>query len=180
MAIELEKIEFNDFQEPSIGAENLNQLQDNTQTALNTLDTNKQDKLTAGNNITIENGIISVDGISETNEVYSTEETVIGTWLGKTLYRKVLNLNGLPTRNTAKNIDTGVNNIERVIKNYGYGYNPTSSRYTTLPIITSSTQYAGLTTNYNGSTNQVTIYSENDNSSYTEAYLVIEYTKTTD
>lgn len=35
MAVELEKINFNDFQEPAVGAENLNKLQDNIENAIN-------------------------------------------------------------------------------------------------------------------------------------------------
>lgn len=87
MAIELEKIEFKDFQEPAVGAENLNQLQDNTQTALNTLDTNKQDKLTAGNNITIENGIISSSGGGSGSIIDSTniEDKITNTYSARVI-----------------------------------------------------------------------------------------------
>lgn len=74
MAIEMEEIEFKDFQEPSVGAENLNKMQRNFKTALNNLDENKQNKLTAGENITIdENGVISA---TDTNTTYTAGENI--------------------------------------------------------------------------------------------------------
>lgn len=54
------------------------------------LSENKQDVLTAGQNITIENNVISASGGGGGNSnIYSLNETVIGEFLGKTLYRKV-------------------------------------------------------------------------------------------
>lgn len=65
----------------------------------------KQDTLTAGDNITIENGVISSTGggSSSSEEIYSTEEQRIGTWNdGKPLYRKVykFDITATPTRQT--------------------------------------------------------------------------------
>ena len=55
--------------------------------ALETAMAGKQNVLTAGDNITIENNIISASGGSDD---YSTTEKVIGTWYdGKPLYRRV-------------------------------------------------------------------------------------------
>lgn len=62
MTVEFEKIEFKDGREKPVMANDFNTMQNNIQGAINTLDTNKQDTLTAGENITIENGIISAIG----------------------------------------------------------------------------------------------------------------------
>lgn len=58
-------------------------------TMVTDLETSKQDVLTAGENITIENNVISSTGGSS-QEIYDNTERVIGTWFGKTLYRKVI------------------------------------------------------------------------------------------
>lgn len=95
----------------------------------------KQDTLTAGNNITIENGVISStgSGSSSSEEIYSTEEQRIGTWIdGKPLYRKVYKFDIVTstTRQTivfdenfgvdkrVKNIDGNVSNTDYI----GYQY----------------------------------------------------------
>lgn len=63
------------------------------------MDTRKQDALTAGENIILENNVISADpniyiGNIPTN--YSTEEKTIGTWTdGKPLYQKTILLNSI-------------------------------------------------------------------------------------
>lgn len=55
-------------------------------TAIGTLDNIKQDTLTPGDNITIENNVISASGGSSVN--YSNEEKKIGKWInGKDLYQ---------------------------------------------------------------------------------------------
>lgn len=58
MAIELEKINFTDYEEPSVSGETLNNMQEKMQTALN----KAQEILTSGDNITIENNVISATG----------------------------------------------------------------------------------------------------------------------
>lgn len=58
MAIELEKINFTDYEEPSVSGATLNNMQEKIQSALN----KAQEALTAGDNIKIENGVISTIG----------------------------------------------------------------------------------------------------------------------
>lgn len=58
MAIELEKINFTDYEEPSVSSATLNNMQEKMQTALN----KAQETLIAGDNINIENNVISVTG----------------------------------------------------------------------------------------------------------------------
>jgi hypothetical protein len=62
MAVELTKIEFKDGREKPVMAKDFNDMQNNTQTALNTLDSNKQDTLTQGEGIEIKDGVISATG----------------------------------------------------------------------------------------------------------------------
>lgn len=48
-------------------------------------------------------------------EVYSTEETRIGTWIdGKPLYRKVIEVSIGPADNSASNIAHGISNLETI------------------------------------------------------------------
>ena len=78
------------------------------------LNENKQNNLIAGDNISIENDTISVEGISDD---YSTTEAVVGTWTdGKPLYKKTVNIGSLP--NNQSNVQTahGISNLNKVIK----------------------------------------------------------------
>jgi hypothetical protein len=59
------------------------------------------------------NGAVSGGG----GEVYSTAETVIGTWMGATLYRKCYHVAHLPN-NTSITIPHDLNNV-RFIRCYG-------------------------------------------------------------
>ena len=74
-------------------------------------------------------------------EVYSTDETVIGTWIdGKTIYRKCIVNNGSFSEPVALPVD--LSNVDRIIEfhgtgifsslyefniNYSYGYSPGGS-----------------------------------------------------
>lgn len=106
---------------------------------------------------------------------YSTSEIVIGEWLGKPLYRKVINFGSLPN-NTAKNVAHGISNIGVVVRLGGYAV--TSGTYFPLPL-----QYRGADSNYNVdlvcTAENVRMTSNTDRTSYT-AYVILEYTKTTD
>lgn len=54
------------------------------------LQNSKQDELTPGDNITIVDNVISASGGSGNGDIYSTNEVEIGTFLDKTLYRKMI------------------------------------------------------------------------------------------
>jgi hypothetical protein len=66
MGVILNLINFINKQKPAVSAQNLNQMQTNIQTAITELEGNIEDtyqeKLTTGDNITIENGVISATG----------------------------------------------------------------------------------------------------------------------
>ena len=85
MAIELEKIQFKDGRENPVKAEQFNKMQDNIETALNALDANRQETLIAGENITIENGVISATDTKYTaGENITIENGVISSTGGGT------------------------------------------------------------------------------------------------
>lgn len=53
-------------------------------------------------------------------ETYSTEETVVGTWMGKPLYKKTINFGSFPNATTTR-IPHGISNIE-MVPFYLYGW----------------------------------------------------------
>lgn len=115
--------------------------------------------------------------IKKSEEVYSTEETKIGTWIdGKPLYRKVLSLTTPSTTNSTK-----IANFDKtfIIKNY-YGNAFISASNQLLPInfyFTDVYKIATYVVNNSGE-----IYMKIGSEAYRnqQATLTIEYTKTTD
>ena len=53
-------------------------------------------------------------------ETYSTEETVVGTWMGKPLYKKTINFGSFPNATTTR-IPHGISNIE-IVPFFLYGW----------------------------------------------------------
>jgi hypothetical protein len=109
-------------------------------------------------------------------ETYSTTEQRIGTWInGKPLYRKVINFGALPN-NTTKNVAHNIANLGEVINVSGSA--KSGSNYYPIPL-----QYKGSDSNFNVeclvNASSVSMNSNTDRSSYS-AYVIIEYTKTTD
>lgn len=115
--------------------------------------------------------------IKKSEEVYSTEEQRIGTWIdGKPLYRKVLSLTTPSTTNSTK-----IANFDKtfIIKNY-YGNAFISASNQLLPInfyFTDVYKIATYVVNNSGE-----IYMKIGSEAYRnqQATLTIEYTKTTD
>lgn len=117
----------------------------------------KQDKLTAGNNITIENNVISASGGSSWN--YSTNEVYTGqNWIdGKPIYCRVIDLGSL------KNFAIGWNNLMIPHNNYydtiiqGFAIYP--SAYTqACGLACNDTTYLELCCYYTMSAQQILIY----------------------
>lgn len=106
---------------------------------------------------------------------YSTEEKVIGKWIDeKTLYRKVINFGSLPN-SSSKAIGIGVANLGTVTKIEGLAVGSTY----TFPMPYASTSNITLNIDLHKVNNNIEIITGTDRSSYT-AYIIIEYTKTTD
>ena len=129
-------------------------------------------------NINFQNGVTP---ISDTNlnsiqeiSVYSTNETEIGLWIdGKPLYRKVISFGALPN-DTTKSVAHNISNLKRIIKLEGFAGSSQNLGGITLPHAT-STPIALYADNTN-----VNVKTNNDATAYTEAYVYVYYTKTTD
>lgn len=112
--------------------------------------------------------------VEDKGEVYSTEEVRIGTWLGKPLYRKVINSTLADKINTLKTLAT-INGFDTIVDFKGY-FTDGSYHYT-IPFA------------YNGE--DIMIIFDKKNSAIKEQhnyngansltmYAIAEYTKTTD
>lgn len=121
-----------------------------------------------GNVSDIPAGWVQVDDVP----VYSTTETICGTWIdGETLYRKVIDFGTLPD-NTIKTVNSGLNNV-LIWHMYGIARNSTGSTIT-IPEANGSNTIRLV---FNDS-NQVEIATTYNRSSF-YGYVVLEYTKTT-
>lgn len=111
----------------------------------------------------------------ENEDIYSTNEMVIGTWVdGKPLYRKVIDIGALPN-NTTKYVNHNISNVD-IITNY-YGVCKSSNNihfklpYTSVTTTGSIQVYCTNT--------QIVVQTDADRSGYS-GFTIIEYTKTTD
>ena len=111
----------------------------------------------------------------KSEEVYSTEETKIGTWIdGKPLYRKTIISNfELPfvTQVTSYNIDHNISNIDKVVH---------VEMTDGLKHIPNLSKAGGTTTIDYVSSTTIEIRYINDSWSSRDWYITLEYTKTTD
>ena len=133
-------------------------------------------------NTTNKNNLVSAINEVNNNDVlkgtYSTNETRIGTWMGKLLYRKVLSTVGL-SGETKKSINYNITNPDKIWIVGGFAYSV--ARIVTLPMI-----------GYNGDLSQkvdvwvekqenvVKLYSNGGWGNDWTFYIIINYTKTTD
>lgn len=110
-------------------------------------------------------------------DVYSTEEQVVGRWIdGKPLYRKTVNIGALPSTATTKTVPHNISNLKTATKVYGY---TTNNIDLSIPLPFAHTTLADIIGVYVGKSD-ISISVGKDRSAYTETYIVIEYTKTTD
>lgn len=113
---------------------------------------------------------------------YSTEETVIGTWLGKPLYRKVFEFDVEAKTNVSFTKDElGISETEHIIINMGSStalyYNPsrTKNGFSDISYYISDTDRAHVYINFDK-----TMTIQNQNQTPRKYYIVLEYTKKTD
>ena len=107
----------------------------------------------------------------DNNPVYSTSETVCGTWIdGKPIYRKVFNITS-PQQSNTDYVDVSSLNIDKVVNLTGFYKN--SSGFFPIPLYDSASSYAVF---FVSSSNYIRgrIWSAD------YAYIILEYTKTTD
>lgn len=110
------------------------------------------------------------------SESYSTTETVIGTWIdGKTLYRKVLTISNIPSQGGTLSANLGVSAEACMLR--GFMKSKTTNGYARpLPMVDSN-QANNIRLDLNNNVVRLIIGATWD--SY-EAYIIAEYTKTTD
>lgn len=128
--------------------------------------------------------VLTYNGAYWTNEdpaggnTYSDTETVIGTWLNKPLYRKVIDCGALPNA-TTKTVNHGISNLDRVCRFDCIALNTTTKTNVPVPIaISLNNTSSNLISTIND-----TVISFNTGanlSSYNSCFAVLEYTKTTD
>ena len=112
-------------------------------------------------------------------EIYSTDEIIIGKWINnKPIYRKVINFGSLPNA-TTKDITHGITNLDKIIRYYGIAYATGSAGFITRILPASSPSGAEYTIDLYILENNIEIATAIDRSAYS-AYIIIEYTKTTD
>lgn len=111
------------------------------------------------------------DGLTPNLEVYSTEETVIGTYLGKPLYRLVIKYQTLKNiyQNWTDVIDA--TNIKQVL--FGHWSNSTTA-------YADRKCFSSCGTAINTSTNKVQVYENDLQESRNTDEIILEYTKITD
>lgn len=144
----MEKIDFKNLPDTSTPytAENFNQLQTNVENAIN--------------------------GVAE----YSTEETIIGTWLGKPLYRKVIYVSEIDCSTAGfKYVQHGVSNVDIPVK-IDYILNAKSNQPTTYNNVITAFAIERAS---DGVSSSIRFYvGAWDN--IKDWYFIFEYTKTTD
>ena len=127
------------------------------------------------------------DGLLEPNQIYmtpddsasqtySTEEQFTGNyWIdGKPIYKKVINFGTLPNTGS-KEVYVDSLNIDKLITMRGMAYRKDAQ--INLPHYDKS-YYIVMSYNISSSSGKfVAIYASNDRSSFTESYLILEYTK---
>ncbi len=110
---------------------------------------------------------------------YSTEETIIGTWIdGKPIYRKVIDFGALPN-STTKTYNTGDLKIDTLINMNGMSES-TTGFISGIPFVYIDNVNYGISIQYNKNTNQISVKTGYDRSAQTKTYIILEYTKTTD
>ena len=184
----MEKINFINNQQPAVNDTNLNKLQDNVEDAIQEVQDSVDSKIDVSSIKTAEttsntdtyscNYINEIDSKYENANTYSTTETVIGTWLGKPLYRKVIQTTTNISNNTR--IPHNISNAEMVWCERAFIFNSSGNVTHTLPI----TLYGEGTDEdklncYVDLTNIVAKVQTSWGTSW-EKYFVLNYTKTTD
>lgn len=118
--------------------------------------------------------------LAKDSSTYSTEETIVGTWIdGKPIYRKVIDFGVLPN-NTTKTYNTGDLNIDTFTEPIRGTSESTTGFCSGIPFVYTANVSYGVSITYNKTTNQISVQTGYDRSAQTKTYIIMEYTKTTD
>lgn len=114
--------------------------------------------------------------IEDNRNIYSTDERVIGVFLGKPLYRKTFNIGTLPNSST-KNIEHNIANLEIIANMYGTSKDGNGNIIMFPNMDLDGIQY-GVRIVVNNS--NIVVMTGSNKTPFTTSYLTLEYTKTTD
>lgn len=138
------------------------------------------------NNTSLANVLETINNLPEATsdsgssiDVYSTEETVIGTWLGKPLYRKILVIGSLPPKDKETDYPHNISNLDiftRIVGSASYTLDGVFYQMP-LPNIGALANTNSVQVNRKG--DYITISNGRDRTMWS-GYLILEYTKTTD
>lgn len=123
-------------------------------------------------------------GSSGSGEVYSTEETRVGTWIdGKPLYRKVIQGNGPPALNAWAVIGQPIPDIEYIAKVDAYIANTNTGTWIPLPFVVQGHGTVSALYDITGTDGRVVglnVFSNYSGITEVPIMAILEYTKTTD
>lgn len=105
---------------------------------------------------------------------YSTTETLIGTYNGENLYRKIINFGNLPNA-TTKNVNHGITNLKDVVDLKG-SFKNNGIRFSVPYVYPDTSLIEYWITFTETSDTQIGIIAGIDRSEYS-GYVIIEYTK---
>lgn len=182
------KIEFKNLPDTStpLSAENLNTMQDNIETAIDnvSIDLDTETSTTSTNGIEnqaitnyVDNQIQDAKDYTDekAQEVYSTDEVRIGTWInGKPIYRKIFTNVNITSSNTDL-INISSLGMQNIVKIYGALFT-TSSTVFPIPLTDSSSNYSVIFATSTALRGRAVIGS----GTLADCWLALEYTKTTD
>lgn len=108
--------------------------------------------------------------------IYSTDEIIIGTWFGKPLYRKVLEITGLPNNNQ-ETYSHNITNADKVfvVNAWSLFFQDNNPILSPMPTSWDNNELVGTFSNRN-----FVAVKTNANFSDRVGIFVLEYTKTTD
>lgn len=108
---------------------------------------------------------------------YSTTEKIVGTWIdGKPIYQKTISCGGLKN-NDALSVNHNIANIDKVFIAGGFALNSSGN---SIPIGYYDVMYPQYSVRPSVDKTQILIRTVQDMSEYTESYVTLQYTKTTD
>ena len=127
------------------------------------------------NNVGVFEKFYNEEEINQEN--YSLGEQRIGIWIdGKPIYRKVITFNSIPSNSTSIIADVSSLNIDTLVKLYGALKHYQNTSYRVLPMAGGGTDDIRIDINENNL--RITTYS--NWAGFSNNFICIEYTKTTD
>lgn len=114
----------------------------------------------------------------QTALIFSEEEREVGVWTdGKPLYQKTVSFGALPN-NTTKNVAHGIQNADFINPINVFAFYPNAQHNTSIPAFSLYNVANGIVVNV--SNTDIEITARTDVSAYTNCYVTLLYTKTTD